>query len=117
MIMCLPKLRHRSLCLLAALVTAASCLAQPVAGVSTFAPTILPITHPTNELVFVAPDRADWTYPLGATASFRITVDVKPFPPGGVPVKYRLGPEMREGAETNAIVPAEGLVLPVTSPT
>ena len=108
--MLFPKLRHCLLGGLFSLALTASCLAQPAA------PTILPISHPTNTLVFVTPDRTDWTYPLGATGSFRIKVDLKPFPTGGVPVKYRLGSEMREGAETNVFVPAEGLVLPVTSP-
>ena len=103
-------LRRFSCGFLLTLALTANCLAQP------FTPTILPITHPTNATVTVAPDRADWTYPLGATGSFRITINAKPYPSEGVPIKFRLGPEMREGAETNAIVPAEGLVLLVTSP-
>jgi cephalosporin-C deacetylase-like acetyl esterase len=65
----------------------------------------------------VTPDRADWTYALGASARFHVTLDLAPYPPDGVPVKYRLGPEMREAAEQSAVVPAEGLVLPVPAAT
>ena len=107
------KICRRSCGLLLALVLVATCLAQSNA---TFAPTILPVTHATSSPLTVLPDHADWTYPPGGAASFRISFDVKPYPAGGVPVKYRLGPEMREGAETDAIVSAEGLVLPVTPP-
>lgn len=81
-----------------------------------FAPTFLPVSHHADAVLSVTPDRADWTYPLGAPASFRITLAVTPFPSAGVPIKYKLGPENREGAEKDAIVPAEGLLLSVPSP-
>lgn len=72
--------------------------------------TVLPVEDAT---LSVRPDRADWTYPLGATASFRIALDLKPYPAAGVPIKYRLGPDMREGPEIDAVVPAAGLTLKV----
>jgi cephalosporin-C deacetylase-like acetyl esterase len=64
----------------------------------------------------VTPDRADWTYVRGTAASFRVTLDLSPYPAEGVPIRYKLGPEMLEGAEKTAVVPADGLVLPVTAP-
>ncbi|MBC8010497.1 MAG: acetylxylan esterase, partial [Burkholderiales bacterium] len=73
---------------------------------------ILPATASASPLT-ITPDRADWTYTLGAPASFRIQFNLTPYPSAGVPIRYKLGPEMREGAEISAVVPAEGLVLPV----
>jgi cephalosporin-C deacetylase len=78
-------------------------------------PTLLPVVQPAGAVLSVKPDRADWTYPLGAPASFHIAFDLKPYPAGGVAIKYRLGPDMREGGEIDAVVPAEGLTLPVAA--
>jgi cephalosporin-C deacetylase-like acetyl esterase len=64
----------------------------------------------------VAPDRADWTYPLGAPAHFEVRFNLEPYPAGGVPIRYQLGPDMLEGPEKEAVVPPEGLKLPVTPP-
>ncbi|MGQ3052052.1 MAG: acetylxylan esterase [Roseateles sp.] len=75
--------------------------------------TLLPVVQPADAVLTVRPNRADWTYPLGAPASFHIAVDLKPYPVGGVAIKYRLGPDMREGREVDAVVPAQGLTLPV----
>lgn len=72
-----------------------------------------PVTSPLQ----VTPDRADWTYHLGAPASFRISFNLSPYPAAGVAIKYKLGPEMREGDERSAVVPAGGLVLPVPAAT
>lgn len=78
--------------------------------------TILPVPDAlATQLVRVAPDRADWTYAPGDPVTFRITVAVTPYPAEGVAIKYRLGPEMLEGAEKSATVPAAGLTLPPTS--
>lgn len=86
------------------------------AAVPPLPPTILPAVVAADAPITVTPDRADWTYPLGAPASFRIAVAADPYPADGVPIRYRLGPEMIEGAEKDAVVPAGGLVLPVSAP-
>ena len=99
------------LLLVLAFAFAPATFAQPA-----FAPTILPIVRPADARLMVTPDRADWTYPLGAPASFRVRFAATPYPVAGIPIKYRLGPEMREGSERDALVPAAGLVLPVTAP-
>ena len=57
--------------------------------------------------------RADWTYQVGDQAAFRIHLKLNPYPAGGVRVRYRLGPDMLEGAEQVATVPKEGLLLPI----
>ncbi|MCX6954009.1 MAG: acetylxylan esterase [Verrucomicrobia bacterium] len=75
--------------------------------------TILPVPAATAaQLIRVDPDRANWTYAPGEPVTFRITVALDPFPAEGVPIKYLLGPEMIEGAEKTATVPATGLTLP-----
>ncbi|MGN6827062.1 acetylxylan esterase [Paucibacter sp. M5-1] len=76
---------------------------------------VLPVMHKAGAILSVKPDRANWIYPLGAPASFRIAFDLSPYPAGGVPIRYRLGPDMREGAELEAIVPAEGLNLHIAA--
>lgn len=74
--------------------------------------TILPVPAATaTQLIRVEPDRADWTYGLGDPVKFRVTVAVEPYPAAGVEIKYRLGPEMFEGVEKTATVPAAGLTL------
>ncbi len=91
--------------------------AASVAGVVHAAEfTVLPVPAPAaSQLIRVAPDRADWTYAPGDPVTFRISVAVTPYPAEGVPIKYRLGPEMLEGAEQPATVPATGLVLPAAT--
>lgn len=113
--------------LIASLIACSSVFAQtsaPMAAetkqasqTSAFAPNFLPIERKADGILTVTPNRPDWTYALGNTASFHIKFDLKPYPSGGVKIKYKLGPEMREGAEKEAIVPAAGLLLPVQSPT
>lgn len=61
--------------------------------------------------VRVAPERAGWTYAPGETARFRISIVWDQQPLEGVSVSYRVGPEMFEGAEQTALVPASGLVI------
>jgi cephalosporin-C deacetylase len=71
----------------------------------------VPVASATN-LIQIAPDRADWTYPLGATPTFQVRLAVDPYPVDGIPITYRLGPEQFEGAEQAAVVPARGLSIP-----
>lgn len=61
--------------------------------------------------------RQDWTYRVGEPAAFVIKVERQPYPAEGVRISYRLGPDMHEGAERTALVPKEGLVLPVPAQT
>lgn len=96
----------RQLSLIASLLFALPAFAQS---------TLLPVPEDPAAQVTIAPDRADWTYPAGSPASLRVRVHLKPYPAAGVPVRYRLGPDMREGEERSAIVPEDGLVLPVTA--
>lgn len=62
-------------------------------------------------------DRPNWTYRVGEAAAFVVKVDRNPYPAEGVRISYRLGPDMHEGAERTAVVPKEGLVLPVPAQT
>lgn len=57
----------------------------------------------------VAPDRAGWTYQPGEPVTFRVSAWWDQQPLDGVPITYRVGPEMMEGPEKKTIVPAEGL--------
>ncbi|MDQ1816039.1 acetylxylan esterase [Massilia sp. CCM 9210] len=79
------------------------------------APVYLPPAAAGTALT-VTPDRDDWTYPMGAPASVRVKLALDPYPAAGVTIRYRLGPDMLEGAERTAVVPADGLVLPVPAP-
>lgn len=74
--------------------------------------TIRPVPAADKDaLVRVAPDRADWTYAVGETPRFTITVALSPYPAGGVTVSYKAGPEMWEGAERTITVPAGGVTV------
>jgi len=106
-------LRHLSLCL--ALTAAVLLPGTAWAQLAVPETRILPSELAASPLK-VTPDRADWTYVRGAAANFRITLDLSPYPAEGVTIRYKLGPEMLEGAEKTAVVPASGLVLPVTAP-
>ncbi|KQW43235.1 MULTISPECIES: acetylxylan esterase [unclassified Roseateles] len=111
-----PLIKVARLSLLALALGHAALAAQPSPAAAAPASILLPpLASATSAdgALSVRPDRADWTYALGASASFRITLNVKPYPAGGVPIRYRLGPDMREGAEVDALVPAEGLTLTV----
>jgi cephalosporin-C deacetylase len=62
--------------------------------------------------VQVSPDRADWTYALGAPASFRIQVVRDGHPVQGAQVSYAFGPEMMPPTEKKTVAaPPEGLVV------
>jgi cephalosporin-C deacetylase-like acetyl esterase len=61
----------------------------------------------------VSLDRADWTYQVGQGARCRVQADVQPYPAEGIPMTYKLGPDMLEGPEHTAVVPAAGLELPI----
>ena len=62
--------------------------------------------------VTVTPDRADWTYSLGAPASFRVAVTRDGHSIPGASVSYSLGLEkMKPTEEKTAAVPADGLVV------
>jgi len=116
----LPTQRLARLALLSLTLAQVGLNAQPLAAskeVSFRIEAVLPVVVPADAVLTVKPDRADWTYPLRAAASFRIAFDLKPYPAEGVPITYRLGPDMREGDEIEARVPAEGLSLPVAAQT
>lgn len=66
--------------------------------------------------ISIQPDRADWTYTTGEAATIRIVIDRQPYPAAGIPIRYRLGPDMREGPERDAVVPAGGLLITVPAP-
>lgn len=68
---------------------------------------------PANGPLTVTLDRADWTYQVGQGATVRIQLTANPYPAQGIPVRYRLGPDMLEGAEQTAVVPAQGLTLSI----
>jgi cephalosporin-C deacetylase len=75
--------------------------------------TIRPVPEaPATQLVRVSVERPDWTYATGEAAVFRVKIALEPYPASGVAIKYRIGPEMLEGAEQSATVPADGLTLP-----
>ncbi|HEY7924583.1 MAG TPA: hypothetical protein VII62_15455, partial [Vicinamibacteria bacterium] len=60
----------------------------------------------------VVPDRADWTYALGAPASFRVFATRDGHPIALPSVTWKLGPEMLEPAEEKtAPLPAAGLTV------
>jgi cephalosporin-C deacetylase len=62
--------------------------------------------------VTVTPDRADWTYALGAPASFRVAVTRDGHAVPGASVSYTLGLEKMKPTEEKTVpVPAEGLVV------
>jgi cephalosporin-C deacetylase-like acetyl esterase len=71
---------------------------------------------PAPSPLAVTLDRPDWTYRTGDAATVRIRLDVDPYPAEGIPVRYRLGPDMLEGPERTAVVPKAGLALPVKAP-
>ncbi len=73
--------------------------------------TILAPAYPPDAIVTVTADRPDWTYLPGQPVRFKIKVAAEPYPPEGVSVKYRIGPEMLDAELKAAVVPADGLSL------
>jgi cephalosporin-C deacetylase len=61
--------------------------------------------------VRVAPDHRDWTYKLGETARFKVTITADNTPIEGASISYSIGQETRPAATKTASVPLEGLVL------
>src|SRR5579871_6675283 len=61
--------------------------------------------------IIVAPDHRDWTYLVGETARFRITVTADNEPVDGMIVVYQIGPDLFPGPKTQAAVPPGGLTV------
>ena len=61
--------------------------------------------------VRVAPDHRDWSYKLGESVSFRVTITADNEPITNVPISYTVGPEMMNLNEQQGMVPLEGLVI------
>jgi cephalosporin-C deacetylase-like acetyl esterase len=61
--------------------------------------------------VRVAPDHRDWSYQLGESVRFKVTVTADNEPIDGVTIGYKVGPEMMPAAVKTAAVPLEGLVI------
>lgn len=77
---------------------------------------ITPVPAPAAERIAtvqvrVAPDHRDWTYQLGETARFRITVTADNEPVEGVTVSYTVGPEMMPAPTKTATLPLDFLVI------
>lgn len=88
------------------LIMAAPALAGTHAKIGTVA------VAPSDAVLQVSLDRADWTYAVGQAATFRVKFNLAPYPAEGVAITYRLGPDMLEGAERTVTVPEQGLSLP-----
>jgi cephalosporin-C deacetylase len=61
--------------------------------------------------IIVAPDHRDWTYTVGETARFAITVTADNEPVDGATVVYQIGPDLFPGPKTQAQVPLTGLTV------
>jgi len=61
--------------------------------------------------VRVAPDHRDWSYRLGESAKFRVSVVADNEPIEDVAITYQAGQEMRPAETKSAVVPLEGLVI------
>ena len=72
---------------------------------------ILAAVYPADTVVTLTADHEDWTYQLGEPVVFRIKVAADPYPVEGVPVKFRIGPEMLDSELRAAVIPADGLTL------
>jgi cephalosporin-C deacetylase-like acetyl esterase len=65
----------------------------------------------------VVPDHADWTYALGAAASFRVFATRDGHAVALPSVTWKLGPEMLDPTEEKTLpLPAEGLAVKTTGP-
>lgn len=86
------------------------------ASLSAASTPIVPVPAPATSRVArvdvrVSPDHGDWTYALGETARFRVTITADEQPLDGVAITYTVGPEMQPAATHTAVVPADGLVI------
>lgn len=61
--------------------------------------------------VMVTPDRAGWTYAPGEPVRFNVTATADGELLAGVPVTYKVGPEMLPAGEQTVALPAGGLVV------
>jgi len=89
--------------------------ALPPAALATA--TVLPVVLADDAVLRITPDRSNRLYPLGSPARLHVKFRLDPYPAAGVPIRWRLGPEMLEGPENESIVPAEGLWLDVGAQT
>ena len=87
-----------------------------IAGEPSVSPAITPVP-PGAALrvaavqVRVVPEHRDWTYRLGESAKFRVSVVADNQPIEGVTISYEAGPELRPAGTKTAVVPLEGLVI------
>ncbi len=76
------------------------------------APLPAPATRRVSTLqITLAPDRAGWTYAPGEPVKFLVRLAWDQQPVGGVAIRYRVGPEMLDAPEKEAVVPLEGLEI------
>lgn len=61
-----------------------------------------------NIQVNVVPDHQDWTYKVGETATFRISVTKSATPLAGAVIDYEAGPEMYQDVKETAVVLKDG---------
>lgn len=61
-----------------------------------------------NIQVSVVPDHQDWTYKVGETATFRISVTKSATPLAGAVIDYEAGPEMYQDVKKTAVVLKDG---------
>ena len=61
-----------------------------------------------NIQVNVVPDHLDWTYKVGETATFRISVTKSATPLAGAVIDYEAGPEMYQDVKKTAVVLKDG---------
>lgn len=61
-----------------------------------------------NIQVNVVPDHQDWTYKVGETATFRISVTKLATPLAGAVIDYEAGPEMYQDVKKTAVVLKDG---------
>jgi cephalosporin-C deacetylase-like acetyl esterase len=61
--------------------------------------------------VTVVPDHRDWTYKLGESARFTVTVTADSEPIDGVSITYSTGPDMFPGEKKTVPLPLEGMVI------
>lgn len=61
--------------------------------------------------VRVSPDHRDWTYKLGESAKFRVSIVADNEPLENVAISYQAGQELRPAETKTAIVPLEGLTI------
>lgn len=63
-----------------------------------------------NIQVNVVPDHQDWTYKVGETATFRISVTKSATPLAGAVIDYEAGPEMYQDVKKTAVVLKDGIL-------